>query len=575
VFKAPSGTFSGPFEAAYGRGRNIDAANKVLFDTLHQLYQRTVSDSLTALRSRAEGVLIAPELVDRAWNTKPLVQPRYMGVRPDTQLARAMLEADYLGKQLVNAPQLKARIPAYQTQYEFQNRHRRFDRDRATYRMWISVGRFAGAQSADRSTLEIRDIAMRFNIREIRGGRNVPPQPGDYQELLTSLYDDLAREFFVLHEVREAAKLAAVAEWIRDRDPKFRLPTLGAPAWKSPATLPGLMFVYLGGGDQGGTAMMTTFATGGVALTPFEWSGRASLADLAPVDSSVVDLRDLPAGQSGLPVLQPRTYENTALRRILNRPFEMPMWRPEGWVGRATKGERTLQFVTARRTNADCDSIAQAAILRQLELKARQLDQLERLINQLNSASPRLQAEFAEAAVELEGDRDQFVEDTLSLLTGHLSEAKVHLSGQQLARAAGRAADAGELIEHLDSWTERLETGRRGGRKEKLEAITAVLGEIHDALEDLNSPRAAAWQAWLKPFAWFGSLQEWTDYLGTFAKVMTFQTWDMGRLERENDQRKAALEALDPLHKRLGREVDALRRHPVLANLCATSERRP
>lgn len=575
IFHVPAGTISNPFEHAYGRGQDINAANRAFFDILHRLYERTVNDSLTALRTRREGVLIAPELVDRAWNTKPTVQPRFMGVRADTQLARVMLEADYLGKRLVNQPALKARLPAYQTQYEFLQRNPRFDRDRAEYRMWISVGRFAGAQSADRSTFEIRDIAMRFNIREIRGGRNLPPQSGDYQELLTSLYDDLSREYFILHEVREAAKLAGIAEWIRSRDPRYRLPTAGAPPWRSPATLPGLMFVYLGGGDAGGTAMMTTFATGGVALTPFEHSGRASLDDLAPVDASVVDLRDLPSGRDGLPVVQPPAYENAALRRILNRSSEMPMWRPEGWVGRASKGGRTLQFVSARRADPRCDSIAQADLLRQLELKAKQLDQLERLINQLNAASPRLQTELPAIAAELEQDRDQFVEDSLSLLTSRLVDARELIKARHLAQAAGRVAEASELVEFLQSSTERLEAARTAGRKEKAEAMAGVLNDIREALDDLSSPRAAAWQGLLSPFGWLDTIKEWTDHLGSFGKLMTFQTWDVERLNREIEERNAALKALDPLHKRLGRDVDALRRHPALAELCPPVDRSP
>jgi hypothetical protein len=293
------------------------------------------------------------------------------------------------------------------------------------------------------------------------------------------------------------------------------------------------------------------------------------------VDASVVDLRDLPTGRGGPPPVQPPTYENTALRRIMNRPFEMPMWRPEGWVGRARKGERTLQFVSARRADAGCDSIAQAELLRQLELKARQLDQLERLINRLNSVSPRLQAEFSEMAAELNQDRDQFVEDSLSLLAGQLVEAAEHIKVQRLAEAAGRATDAGDLIGFLQSGAERIEAARSAGPKEKLEAMSGVLGDIKEALEDLKSPRAATWQAWLRPFALFNTVQEWTDYLGAFGKLMTFQTWDVRRLEQEVEQRNAALAALEPLHKKLGHDVDALRHHPALANLCPPADRGP
>lgn len=573
IFEVTPGTYTGPFDAAYQRSRNIDVANKAFGDAFQASLFPMMDSALSALRSRKQGVQITAELMDRTWGIKPEVTPKYMGVRSDTQLARAMLAGDYLGKKLVNMPELKAKFPAYMTQYEFLQRHPQFDRDRAGYRMWISVDRFRGAQSPDHSTFEVRDLAMRFNLREIGAqGRNLSPAPGGYGELLTAMYDDLSREYFVLHELREAAKLAGIAEWMRARDANFRLPTAGAPRWQSPQKLPGMVFAYLGGGNDNGAAPMTIFATGGVALTPYEWSGKADLDTLAPADASVVDLRHLPlaaAATSGAPTpVQAPVYKNEALARVLNHPVTMPEWRPEGWVGKATKGERTLAFVSAFRPASTCDSVRQAEALAELKRQGGLLATMEKTINALNANSPRLQQELLEGQQELEKDRDAFIENSMDLLSDNLLEVKSFLKSKHAIGAIELLKDTQDAEEHIDNWQKRLEQAKGTDRHAQAESFVAILSEIREELADVDSPRAARFREILKPFDWYTKIKEYWDVGEAFVKLTAIQDRNVERLNQDAEARNRELARLLPLQRKFSDNVDKLQHDPALQTLC-------
>ena len=108
--------------------------------------------------------------------------------------------------------------------------------------MWITIDRVDVAQSADGNVLATRDAMMRFNLREMSG--TAPTECSrEYAILLSSLYDDFAVEFPALHELREAAKLAAAARWLKYRRPGLTLSQAGRTAWNAPAKTPFLLYV--------------------------------------------------------------------------------------------------------------------------------------------------------------------------------------------------------------------------------------------------------------------------------------------------------------------------------------------
>jgi PDZ domain len=328
--------FSGhPVVAAYNanlrRKRGWEDAVGASFDQWRESMKPKLGDMIDHAFERPGGVQIAPELVEGLFHVHAEMTPEYRGVASNSLLARAMLAGDYLAKRLINRPDIRFKIPRYQTEYEFNRSHPEFDKAEFDGHLWISVAQMDAAQSAAGDTLEFQKVKMRFNIREYdKNHRDLPSKPGGYEELLTSLYDDFAQEYPTLHELQEAAKLSAAAQWLRAKSPSIKLSTQGVTAWHGPSKLPGLLYVYLN--RRGADLIPTLISVGGVLLDPFpQWHGPKNPDDadnsatvdlrgtraggpmprgaaLVPVDAKVVDLRT-PAGGY---LVTPPPYDDAA-----------------------------------------------------------------------------------------------------------------------------------------------------------------------------------------------------------------------------------------------------------------------
>lgn len=245
---------------------------------------------LNPIFERPEGLQIPPELVEEQFHLQPEMAPQYLGLPSDSLLAQVMFDADYLCKRLMNRPDLKPRIPGYQTGFEFEVKHPQFRHTTGMYRIWISVDKLNTPQSSDGKTLALRDLTMRFNIREQDGARrDVPNRPGSYEELLTSLWNNFEVEYATLHELRETAKLAAAARWMLAHNPAAALPETGRLHWQGPQKVPGLVFMELAPDPVLGPAKthVTTIAEGGISVAP----PAGFQGEPYPTDTSVVDLR--------------------------------------------------------------------------------------------------------------------------------------------------------------------------------------------------------------------------------------------------------------------------------------------
>jgi len=236
------------------------------------------------------GFQIPPEIVEDEYHIRPEMTPKYLGVPADSQLARLMLASDYLGKQLSNRQDLKRTIPAYQTQVEYQINHPEANhKSNSAYRLWISVASINAPQSTDGKMIALRDVRMRFNISETDNVKNdLPNQPrGGYEDVLTGLYDQFELQFPELHELREAAKLSAVAVWMQKHDAAIRLPVVGRASWTGPDHVNGLVYIYLTANLRHESKIIK-MAEGGVSLV----MPTGNNALLFPIDTSMVDLRD-------------------------------------------------------------------------------------------------------------------------------------------------------------------------------------------------------------------------------------------------------------------------------------------
>ena len=271
-------------------------------------------------------VTIAIDGVSSLMGARPEVTPRFGNVDPTSSLARLMLEADYLGKQLINLPDHETQgLAGYRSEFAFnrENPGKRVGKN-ATQHLWFSVDLVDAAQTKDERGLELRGARVRINIREYDAqGRDKPAIVGGDGDLLTSLYPRFAEKYPVLHELQEVAKLGAVAQWIRQRRPDFALPREGRQKWTPPTRLPGVMYMTVALVSRT-SANTVLSAVGGVSLQASAASWQRTLSDKA-VNDRMFD------GAGG----------------------SLPGWRfvktqPAGWAGRGTIENREAAAVSIK-----------------------------------------------------------------------------------------------------------------------------------------------------------------------------------------------------------------------------------
>ncbi len=289
IFGFPGNPMQTRFASVLQQTNNLGSAVSSIFTAFDEQLVPKVGELIDRLIFRpGVGFQIPPELVEEEYHVHPEMTPEYLGVPRNSQLARLMLAGDYVCKQLTNRQDLKGRIPGYMTQVEFQITHPDPSRpSNSAYRMWTSIDAVDASQSSDGKTLSIRAARMRFNLRQTDSRANdLPHQGADaYGDLLTGLYDPLERQFQEMHEIREAAKLAAVANWMQRQNPSVRLPTDGRATWEGPRAVAGLIYIYLTQNLQHQSRIIK-IAEGGVSL---------KTSGFYPVDPSVVDLRGSPS----------------------------------------------------------------------------------------------------------------------------------------------------------------------------------------------------------------------------------------------------------------------------------------
>lgn len=258
-------------------------------------------DALIRSWNSSNGLAVPPSGIESTFGLGYNVSPKYIEIDPDSLVARVMLEADYLGKGLLNAPELESSVPGYITDFAFalqdQNGAKSLGRVDAE-RVWFSVGDLNLAQSPEGNTLETRGASMRINIRTFEqdssflGDSSANEKPSAYEARLTAIYPELELEYPVLHELAECAKVGAVARWLGARKPGLRMPTAGRTSWSGPESVPGILHAVLyipHGREPTSTKLILRVelsADGGVSLD----TSRFRVA----TDASVLDLSKTP-----------------------------------------------------------------------------------------------------------------------------------------------------------------------------------------------------------------------------------------------------------------------------------------
>lgn len=303
------------FDAAVGKGGA--AALDACFSEFNGLRRGVVGRAIDKVFGGSQELVIPVAGVTELMGHLPEVVPNYRRLERDSRLARLVLEADYLGKSLINLQEHEAKdISGYLTEPAFNRAHPGKRSRNATQHLWFS---FAGVEmSVTGNVLRLGTSKVRVNVREYdKAGRDLPVVSGGYGDLLTSLYPMFAQKYPVLHELREVGKLAAVADWIRKRSRGFRLPRQGRQTLTVPASLPGVVYLNLALVQRAGAANTTLSAVGGVSLA-------------AP-----------PAG--GL-------LGKTELDRMFEQGGSMPAWKfskslPSASVGKVEIGKKSASVI--------------------------------------------------------------------------------------------------------------------------------------------------------------------------------------------------------------------------------------
>ena len=213
---------------------------------------------------------VPASLVARLAGTRvPVVRPEFDGLPASSLLAHLAFQADVAGKFLLSTPELRLFVPGYRTQFAFQRDKGRFSHS-GHERVWFSPGRFELTQTRDSRMVRITRSEMAINIRKTdpHTRTDLPdPLAEEYGRELTSQYDALTRAIPVLHVLREAEKVMALAKWIRQRGHPFRLPNECRQTWNPPQEYPGVVHFTLWV-NSAGAVVMSSAAEGGVNLDP-------------------------------------------------------------------------------------------------------------------------------------------------------------------------------------------------------------------------------------------------------------------------------------------------------------------
>ena len=577
----PGRPITGIYDAKVRQGFDFGSAYDQAISEMERQLKRQFIEIWKRLVQQPREITIPLIYTRSTMGFSPQVVPSFTRLDRCSSLARAMFEADYLAKTMLHDPGLAGRIPGYQTLYAFERNRAGAEGSTTTERMWLSIDSLDLSQSPSGTTLRTLGAVMRFNIEGV-GGRSVS-EP--YAKYLTSLYERIARAIPVFHELREAAKLAGVALWLRQNAPDLCLPTTG-PAWSPPAVVPGA--IYQTWSPQPGANRIVMMAMGGVSLVPPVGPAGPVWPPTRPVsvvsDPTVVDLRD--TGFTAVPRIL--VSDRGVMARRLRRPTVPPVPRPAGWVARHEKGLRTIRALSIRPDDVGrCEAVEAADLGPDIEhalVIAEQLDGVETAINAITDQYPERQAAFNRWETRLEKARNNFIDNALDIVTQGLSSTYGMMRRTRLARRWGTVNDfAGDLVAAKDdlsaierrvksvaAFVKGVRTDDVAGRDEAVKRLAALAKEMQENSIFLGSDRGSqALRAVTKSLGYGRSLK---GVVGLGGSLVTLGgAWrKIGALSEMTEKETQALrDTLLPLKRNLSDQLDDAMKVPAVQNWLA------
>lgn len=227
----------------------------------------------------------------------PQLPPIYSFIDPigldrDSQLTRILYEADYSFKSVELLPELFANIPGFRTYGEFMvdNRLVGGESKAKTSRIWMQPKLVAMTAAPERNVVAFTSAQMTVytadanDLVDMSRGKDETAEPylAWTARHIISNYEEYARILPALHKVREAAKVIALAQWLRAEKIPSDLGDVSQEKWSMPDKFPLLCHIeqaYVQTAD--GKTQAANFLTtdGGVNFNP---KGNWTQMSLAP-----------------------------------------------------------------------------------------------------------------------------------------------------------------------------------------------------------------------------------------------------------------------------------------------------
>ena len=267
------------FRQLRGTGASPDMALRHGMRSFLESFEALSVEAISILLERQDqaAVVYSSEDLQNAFGTTPVSRPQFVNLRGNTQLARLLYEGDLALKSIPFDTSL-ASVDGYETLPRWTDAY--IDRSdlgsSAETRYWITVESVKLQESTDGNVATIASVNLRVESRtkaldEPWSAERIDPVTKAYADLLTESFDEIALLMPELYNLREAAKVVTLANWLRGKSlqPQFDVPMV---EWDAPSEVSGFlaMMPYL----RDRIVVWGTWPSGGV---DFDFSGKIEI----------------------------------------------------------------------------------------------------------------------------------------------------------------------------------------------------------------------------------------------------------------------------------------------------------
>lgn len=190
---------------------------------------------------------------------------KYLGGTEESLFGTIMFEADKLlknlsmGKDNVTKKKVESQVDGFKNELKLAMQHGT-GRAHSWSRMWFVIENMKldleVKESSDRNTLVFGKSSLKVKAEYMSGQENpgVDPNSARFAEHFTIHYDEFAREYPILEKLKEIAKIAAIAKWLKNTGKEIDLSFLDENEFikiPNPKTTPGITVSEIASFDNG------------------------------------------------------------------------------------------------------------------------------------------------------------------------------------------------------------------------------------------------------------------------------------------------------------------------------------